>query len=534
VERSPSVCLRLLAPAFLALLALSLLTSLPPRALAGASSVEAGCPSNAIRIAVGDSTARIQNKLNSPGRDRTFCWESGLHRVRGTLRMHTGDTFLGITDPETGRGAVIDGSRRIRGWNRVSPRRWVARVRGLAPPRINLPPGAACFDGTKHCAYPDDVFWGQRALRRVWKPARQKRGTYYVNYAKNRIYIGKNPSRAPVSRAVPLAVVDGRSQPLINVLPGGAIQGLTVQKVGVGLQTGAIFGYQYTVDDVDVHLSHARGVQVDDLSTVRNSSLYSNGQGGLSIGQHLSGATGGTALIENNHVYGNAWIKCLGICAGMKASNVGGVLIKNNNVHGNFGVGIWIDNDSINYVIENNSVMNNRGAGIEMEISYDGIVTRNIVNGNALNPLKEAAGAGGIYVLSSGSCSSSCPPMSHGGITISHNAVGAKAEPNAYGIVLRQLNRGSGRYGQHLVQSVSVTSNTVTLSGGWTGAVDPSDATGIYTRGNTYDDNDYVVPGSDMAIFRWQSSTGLANAWLTFAQWQAAGNDTSGTITEDG
>jgi len=32
------------------------------------------------------------------------------------------------------------------------------------------------------------------------------------------------------------------------------------------------------------------------------------------------------------------------------------------------------------------------------------------------------------------------------------------------------------------------------------------------------------------AVFRWMSSTGQADAWLMFAQWQAEGNDVDGTL----
>jgi hypothetical protein len=40
----------------------------------------------------------------------------------------------------------------------------------------------------------------------------------------------------------------------------------------------------------------------------------------------------------------------------------------------------------------------------------------------------------------------------------------------------------------------------------------------------------YTVPHVRAAVFWRMSSTGQADAWLTFAQWRAQGNDVDGTL----
>ena len=116
------------------------------------------------------------------------------------------------------------------------------------------------------------------------------------------------------------------------------------------------------------------------------------------------------------------------------------------------------------------------------------------------------------------------------GLVIRGNVVGTRSHPNAYGIILRQLGRGSGPYGQHLVRDVSVVGNHVLLTRGWTGAVDPRGSKEIYQAGNTFSANVYTVRTRGAAVFRWVSAAGRPGAWLTFAGWRAQGNDVDGSI----
>ncbi len=502
-------------------------------ATAGAGPPSA-CPSGAIVVRTSDTTADVVTALAAPGRDRVFCWEAGVHRIFAPMKLHPGDSFVGLTDPATGQRATIEGSRRVTGWRRSSSMTWVAAVPRLTRPVLNLPPGLRCLDGTDHCAYPDDVYWGNRRLKRVWSLHAIVPHSYFVDYAAKRIYLRADPTRAAVVRAVPLPVVNGRSTPFITVQPGGAVRNLVVREVGVGLQGAAIWGNQCVVDHVDVSLSHGRGVGVDDLSTVTSSAVHDNGQGGIGIGRHRAGATGPSGVVSGNSVARNGWIRCLGICAGIKASTVIGLTIADNVVRHNVGTGIWIDNDSIGFLISGNTVTSNRTAGIEVEISYDGVVDGNTVTGTGLRPLQEGSSVGAIHVLASGTCSMSCPPEAGGALVISNNTVGTAERPNAFGIVLRQMDRGSGPYGEHVVRDVTVVRNQVLLAHGWTGAVDPSGATRIYDAGNTFGANAYTVPDAQAAVFRWRSSTGQADAWLTFAEWQAQGNDVDGSLTQQG
>src|SRR4029077_17742483 len=354
---------------------------------------------------------------------------------------------------------------------------------------------------TDHCAYPDDVYRHHRRLLRVWSRGAVAHRGYFEDYAARRIYLHSPTRPTHVSRAVPLPVVRGRSTPFIAARAGRAVRNVVVEEVGVGLQAAAISCTACLVDGVEVVHAHGRGVGVDDRSTVRSSVLRGNGQGGIGIGRHRPGAAGPSGTVSDNVVSGNGWIRCLGICAGIKASTVIGSSIVDNVVKRNVGPGIWIDNDSIGFRVADNYVAGSRTAGIEGEIYYDGVVEGNRVVGTGLRPLGGSGSVGAIHVQSSGACSRSCPVGTGSGLVIRGNVVGTRSHPNAYGIILRQLGRGSGPYGQHLVRDVSVVGNHVLLTRGWTGAVDPRGSKEIYQAGNTFSANVYMVRRRGAAVF---------------------------------
>jgi len=432
---------------------------------------------------------------------------------------------------------VIDASVPVTGWIRQSPTRWVASVPELTLPPINLSPGAICIDRTTHCAYPDDVFSGERRMTRVWSLTEQGAGSYFVDYAARMIYVGVDPAGAPISRAVPFPnVAPWGGSRVIRALPGDTIENLTIEKCGVGLQGAAILGYEVTVKNVDVHLCHGRGIGVDDLSSVTDSRTYSNGQAGIGLGLRTKGASGPGGLVANNQVYGNGWSLC-GMCGGIKGSTVRGVTIENNNVDNNYGNGIWMDNDSINYTIQDNLIRDNSTAGIDLEISYDGVVQRNTILGSGVHPVGPNK-VGAIHVLASGACSLNCPVGPGSGIVIINNIIGSTSDPNAYGIILREQARGSGLYGAHDVRDVSVTGNFVTLCGTQMGPIastfngaDTSVDNSIYASNNAFAGNQYTISSTALSPFRWLAATGAGTGWLTFSQWQQAGNDTTGSLT---
>jgi len=106
------------------------------------------------------------------------------------------------------------------------------------------------------------------------------------------------------------------------------------------------------------------------------------------------------------------------------------------------------------------------------------------------------------------------------------NTVGSVSNPNAFGVLLREQSRGSGACGPHAV----VGGNSITLCGTSTPPVattyngaDTSVDNSVYTSGDQLSANQYTVSSATLPAFRWLTSAGAGNGWLTFAQWKHQG-----------
>jgi len=139
-------------------------------------------------------------------------------------------------------------------------------------------------------------------------------------------------AQADGSLALPLPVVSGRSTSFITAQPGGAVRDLSVREVA---QAAAIACDACVIDRVDVSLAHGRGLDVDDLSVVTSRAVNDNGQAGIGIGKRRAGVMRSGGMVAANSVYRNGWIRCLGICGGIKASTAIWLFIVDNEVRNN-------------------------------------------------------------------------------------------------------------------------------------------------------------------------------------------------------
>lgn len=196
---------------------------------------------------------------------------------------------------------------------------------------------------------------------------------------------------------------------------------------------------------------------------------------------------GGThIIIEGNTVSGNG----VGVSrAGFEAGGIktvgDDVTITNNRISGNGAPGIWTDDDGIGDIIASNTVSGNT-VGIEIEISSKATVSQNILMGNTQQA---------ILVVASSQ------------ITVENNRLNG----NRAGILVGGAYR-TGPNGVHLY-AVTVRSNQVANSG----------VTGLHQSVSTSAaisfNRDHFVGGH----FQWEGQS------VTFAQWQAAGQERRGT-----
>src|SRR6478672_5067341 len=151
-------------------------------------------------------------------------------------------------------------------------------------------------------------------------------------------------------------------------------------------QNGAIWGGDdltnstnaWTLDSLDLSYSTNLGVRVGNHMSVLRSVLHHNGTiniGGVGRGVLVDG-------IESS--YGNnGCVNDPGFeSGGSKFVMTDSLVVRNSFFHHNCGVGLWLDINNKNYVLESNRVEDNVREGICLEISFNGIVRNNAVARN--------------------------------------------------------------------------------------------------------------------------------------------------------
>lgn len=277
----------------------------------------------------------------------------------------------------------------------------------------------------------------------------------------------------------PLVVVDYGT-------PGGDQQTAAIQAAGRVRAPGdgaPPAGSGWHLQWVAVDRAGARGITLSDGMVVVACQVRDAGRLGI-------GGGGRDLVVADSLVEGN------GVGADRKAFEAGGiktvgvgVAITHDEVEDNGGTGIWTDGDASSVTIEGDVVSGNL-TGIHVEISHGVTVAGDVVDANRRT---------GILVTGSD------------GVRVEHD----RLEDDGGGILLGGIDRGTGRRGPRILTAVTVAWNRVVDSGltGLHQALPPG-------RRVTFDHDTYVGDR-----FVWNGRP------VSFAQWQAAGQERQGTAT---
>jgi Right handed beta helix region len=426
----------------------------------------------------------------------TFCLRSGDYRLAGPIVPKTGDVFVGR--PKT----VVNGSRLLVGWRRSGRGAWY--VDGQS--ENDVARSGTCTPSTyTGCRDANDVYYDDRALRRVMSRGQLGPGRFYFDHASRRIYVGSNPTHHKVEVAVRTFAWQGIGVGAYDV----AVEGVTVEKFATSLQAAAIHGGRgWRLEGVEARLNHGAGM--DGATTMRDNYVHDNGQAGL-------GGSGPTT-VDGNEI---AWNNYARVCpcweaGGAKWANGSNLSVTDNDVHDNRGPGLWADGSESHIRIARNRVERNSDVGILLEISYDASVSHNVVRRNGA-PGPGWCQAGGIVVAES-------PRV---------EIVGNTVAGNRDGICLTQQDRGTDPvHGPHRLQDVDVHDNIVVMTSGHSGLIEYVDDTSYYTsRNNRFRHNTYRLGCRERPSFIWMRPSSPGYGELTFSNWQAAGQDVGGAAT---
>lgn len=453
-----------------------------------------------------DPSMSLQAAIDANPPGTTICLRSGIYRLAAAVVPKANDALIGQP------GTVLSGARDITGTFTRTGSAWVASnmtMEGYDP--------RPCIGGSAvtSCSWLNDVYFDDAALKRVASLAAVRSGAFFFDYPNDRIYIGDNPAGHRVEVGVTDSAIATLSRQ--HYPEGVTIEGITFEKFATRAQHAAVEGFNdWTVEDDVFRLNHAVGLSVGRDSIVRGNSFVSNGQLGFGIGYWTNLLFEDNLLERNNYAgYSTNWE-----AGGAKFYAVHGLTVRNNVARGNIGVGLWSDWENLNALYEGNRVENNTAAGIFYEAGYDAVIRGNLVAGNGFHSDGWVDGSG-ILVNSSTN------------VEITGNTL----LDNDQGIGATATDRGTGALGPRELRNLYVHDNLVRMTKTppdyWTVAagIAGDDRRTAFTPsyGNRWQGNKYVT--CSYVRFHWKVGTVPASPF-TWAQWQAAGMDTRGSLTQ--
>ena len=405
-------------------------------------------PTGAIILHPGDNISAL---VSAAPTGTTFYFEPGVYRGI-SLAPKDGQAFIGA------EGAILNGSAVLSNWTQ-SGNLWVI---GGQTQEGRVHPNAEFEPGTQRPGYLETVFLDNTPLKPVDALSKVVPGTFYFDYATDKIYIADNPTGHTIEAG---KLTDAFHGSATNV----TVQNLVIEKYDPQIQDGAIQGGRgWTIQNNEVRLNYAVGIiGVDDSKLIGNY-VHDNGQMGL-------GGFGDNILVQGNEIARNGYwsgIDVLWEGGGFKFANTDNLVVRGNYSHDNNGIGMWTDIDNIHTLYEDNVVVHNGMGGISHEISYQAIIRNNTLFGNGADDPRSWWWGNEIQIQNSQN------------VEVYGNRVEMTGGGN--GIVMIQQNRGSGTYGTYTTTGNQIHDNIIVDHDGegYIGGVADYNQSGMLSGGN--------------------------------------------------
>jgi len=342
-----------------------------------------------------------------------------------------------------------------------------------------------CEDDAPRCNYAYVVYFNHQPLPEANSIAEVGAGTWFFDYANDRVYLGDNPNGhlVEISDTWPAF----RSE-AANVV----IRNFIIEKYASPAQSPAVGGSgtrNWIVQNNIIRLNGGHGVTAGTGMQVLGNQIVHNGQLGL-LGR------GDDIRVEDNEIaynnfkrYQSKWE-----AGGAKFVITNRLVVRNNYVHNNGGPGLWTDIDNYSTLYEGNLVVANETMGIFHEISYDAIIRNNIVKFNAPSYREWLYGA---QILISNSSD----------VEVYNNEVVA-ALGGGHGVVIIEQDRVNEEDVPYFSRNNRVHDNTVVhmdnegVSGAGTDVAQRADF--FYKQSNNvFDNNTYYVANPASTYWYW-------------------------------
>ncbi|WP_435093208.1 right-handed parallel beta-helix repeat-containing protein [Clavibacter michiganensis] len=328
--------------------------------------------------------ATIQKAVDAAPAGRTVVVRAGTYHE--SVVMPQGKALTLQSYP--GEKVWLDGSRQVSSWTASGSTRyasgWTVAFDASPTYTRGKPDGTATgwqFVNPSYpmAAHPDQVWIGQQAQKQVASRAQLVAGTFYVDTAADRLYIGSDPGSQPV-----------RSSDLVQALSvrgdGSTVRGIGIRRFAPSVpDLGAVVvqGRNVTVENLVITDNATTGISV--TATGAKATALTVARNGM-LGMHANYADGLRAsrllVADNNTERFNR----APVSGGFKITRSRDVDVKDSAFLRNTGNSLWFDESVYDAVVAGNDIIDGTGRGLVLELSatiqvVDNVIARNGMDG---------------------------------------------------------------------------------------------------------------------------------------------------------
>lgn len=229
--------------------------------------------------------------------------------------------------------------------------------------------GCRLEEGYPLADHPDMVFYGDQPRRQVGSRGAVVAGTFFVDDAAHRLYVGDDPTAETVEAAASAQAL-GVSR--------AASAGTVVRGIGFtrfGGEAIIASSPHLLLENGAFTWNAVAGIRLyGSDNVIRGNTIAYNGEVGLS-GYNTSRTLveGNTIAFNNQEHFARTWS-----AAGTKFCRGDGLMFRGNLVEGNLAAGLWLDCSITNSTIQGNVAKDNEGIGLFYELSDRGRITGNL------------------------------------------------------------------------------------------------------------------------------------------------------------
>lgn len=277
----------------------------------------------------------------------------------------------------------LDGSRQV---SNFVPTGKVYAAAGWTPTFDSSPTYQWGKPGTEHggsfvdpaypmASHPDQVWIDNAAQKQVRSLSEITAGTFYVDYAAKKLYVGTNPAGKTVRASALAKAMSVRAEN--SVVRGIGIRRFATSVPHMGAvtveKTGVVF------ENVSITDNSTTGIAVGaGKVTLRNVTSARNGLMGVSV-VYADGLTVTGLDASGNNV---ERFKSAPVAGGMKVGRTRGVSVQQSTFRNNAGTGLWLDESVYNADLAGNAMTGNASHGVSAEISAKVRLVDNVIADN--------------------------------------------------------------------------------------------------------------------------------------------------------